>query len=63
MAAAHSAGAAIAQAVWGGETGGALYDLTAGEVFPVSLYLIADPDIARVDLPFTVIVEAKDTPY
>jgi hypothetical protein len=41
----------------------ATYNLVAGAKLAVSTYLVADPDIDRSDKPFTVIVEAKDTPY
>jgi hypothetical protein len=63
VAASHSASVAISKAEWIGETGGALYNLAAGAKLAVSTYLTADPTITRSDKPFTVIVEAKDTPY
>jgi len=62
-AATHGLEAKVAIVQWVGETGGDLYDLAPGEVLLVAVHLEANPEIDRGDYPFTVIIEAKDTPY
>ena len=58
--AAHAIGATVTVMEY---VSGDVYNLEPDEVLAVDLYITADPDIARSDKPFTLIVEAKDTAY
>lgn len=41
----------------------AVYVVQPGDSFPVSVYIVADATIARGTLPFTTLLEGKDTAY